>query len=459
MKRLVVAATALTALAFAGCSAKTNPVIAPSSSSAALQSTLYWNDGDGPGEYWFEYRPSTNNGWTQTQHQLFGVAHCASNPCSTTYPKTVNDLIGGKEYLYRICGWTTLANGSRSANVCFDKEGAANGSNYTSFFAVDCAKYASTSGSDTTGDGTFSNPYASVQKLADSLSSGQVGCLRGGTYNFDTTYITTPGITLAPWGSVTVNLNGVIKVKPAGAGSTIEGLHLDYANSTSGHGGSPDIYADNVTLFGNEITSDHTGICVQVADYNNLGNPPSGVVIQQNLIHDCGALPANNHEHGIYVSEASGTTIKDNWIYGNADRGIQLYPDAQGSTITGNVIYGNGQGQNFSCDTVSCSKNNSVSGNIIADSSVSWNVYGNSQGASTGTGLGNTLNNNCLHAANSSPGYNSNGGVDVSDEPAFFTESGNVTAAPSFADPANGDFHLSAGDLCLAKYTGTMSLP
>ena len=38
------------------------------------------------------------------------------------------------------------------------------------------------------------------------------------------------------------------------------------------------------------------------------------------------------------------TIVRDNWIYDNTDRGIQLYPDADGSTITGNVIDSNGEG-------------------------------------------------------------------------------------------------------------------
>ena len=71
------------------------------------------------------------------------------------------------------------------------------------------------------------------------------------------------------------------------------------------------------------------------------------MVIEGNRIHDCGELPAANHDHGIYVGNAAGRSIRDNWIYDNADRGIQLYPDADRTAITGNVIDGNGQGVIF----------------------------------------------------------------------------------------------------------------
>ena len=68
------------------------------------------------------------------------------------------------------------------------------------------------------------------------------------------------------------------------------------------------------------------------------------MVIRRNRIHDCGELPSTNKNHGIYVSEAKRTMIRDNWIYDNADRGIQLYHDADRSRVIGNVIYHNGDG-------------------------------------------------------------------------------------------------------------------
>ncbi|HET9676756.1 MAG TPA: right-handed parallel beta-helix repeat-containing protein [Solirubrobacterales bacterium] len=322
---------------------------------------------------------------------------------------------------------------------------------------VSCAEFASPSGSDGSGDGSLANPYASPQKLADSLAAGQTGCLRAGTYEFSLLSVRSPNITLAPYGSDSATLRGPIKVLPSGAGSTIEGLTLDGVNSNLGctgtcGGGSPRIYADGVVLRDNEITDEHTGICVMVGSYYS-DPPPRGVVIEHNRIHDCGRLPAGNHDHGIYVSESRDAVIRDNWIYDNADRGIQLYPDAIGTTITGNVIYGNGEAQNFSCDASSCSKDNVVAGNIIADSVVRWNVYANSQGA-TPDGS-NVLRDNCLYASRS--GYTDNGGVDSA--PAFYSESANLVANPRFADPSRGDFVLDPASPCLAKYTGTMSLP
>jgi len=134
---------------------------------------------------------------------------------------------------------------------------------------VGCSKFASTSGSDSSGDGSFANPYATPQTLVASLSPGQTGCFRGGTYNFALTSVKTPNVTLTHYGSESVTLRGPIKVLPTGAGSIFEGLRLDGVNSAPGctgtcGGGSPRIYADNVVLRNDEITNEHTGICVMV---------------------------------------------------------------------------------------------------------------------------------------------------------------------------------------------------
>ncbi len=52
-------------------------------------------------------------------------------------------------------------------------------------------------------------------------------------------------------------------------------------------------------------------------------------MIKDNKIHDCGRLPRTNREHGIYLGKSRRATIRGNWLWNNADRGVQLYPDAQ----------------------------------------------------------------------------------------------------------------------------------
>jgi parallel beta-helix repeat protein len=298
-----------------------------------------------------------------------------------------------------------------------------------------CDLYAATRGADSAGGGR-ARPFRTARRLVEALHSGQTGCFRAGTYGFAELSFTKPNLTLAPYDRETVTLRGTIQVQPGGAGTTIEGMKLDGAGGTSDIG--PRIYGDNVVLRGNEITNDHTAICVSVTNWYS-DPPPQGVVIEANRIHDCGELPSTNKQHGIYVAEAVGTVIRDNWIYDNADRGIQLYPNAQRSTITGNVIDGNGNGVVFSGAGGVTSNDNVVAGNVIANSRDGFNAYSGPGPTATG----NVLRNNCVWAGD---GDTSNGGIETPSR--NFTARSNIVVDPQYADGAAHDYTLSSESEC-----------
>ncbi len=239
-----------------------------------------------------------------------------------------------------------------------------------------------------------------------------------------------------------MTLKGTIQVKPGGAGSTIQGMKLDGAGGESVTG--PRINADNVVLLGNEITNDHTSICVSVSSFYSRP-PPRGVVIERNRIHDCGRLPATNKDHGIYVVDARNTVIRDNWIYDNADRGIQLYPDAQRTRIVGNVIDGNGEGIIFGGTGGVTSNHNLVKGNVITNSKLRWNV---SSGPTGPTATGNVVLQNCLWAGDSKPHYRSNGGILTPSR--NFTAKANTVVDPQYADRDAHDYAISSDSPCPA---------
>ena len=185
-----------------------------------------------------------------------------------------------------------------------------------------------------------------------------------------------------------------------------------------------------------------------------LTHPPRGVVIERNRIHDCGRLPATNHDHGIYIAHGRETVVRDNWIYDNADRGIQQYPDTQRSVITGNVIDSNGQGVNFGGDdsNTNCSNNNIVQGNVITYSRLRWNAYSGAQGRDC---TGNLVRNNCVQARRGD--YAAAGGIEPGSR--SFEAAANLVAKPRYVTAATGDYRLQPDSACLAKYTGTMAAP
>ncbi len=311
-----------------------------------------------------------------------------------------------------------------------------------------CDRFAAPSGSDG-GSGSLLTPYRTPEKLADSLSRGQTGCFRAGTYRFSELAVDRANITLAPYESEAVTLRGSIKVRPSGRGSTIRGMKLDGRGGESPIG--PRIYANRFVLSGNEITNGHTSICVQISRYYS-GPAPRRVVIKRNRIHDCGELPSNNKNHGIYVSEAKNTVIRDNWIYDNADRGIQLYHDADRSRVTGNVIYHNGDGMVINGEGSSVSEHNVIKGNIIARSYRGYNVYSGDNGP---VGRHNVLRKNCVWAGKGGSPYHRRGGVMA---PARnYKARRNVVARPRFANAKSGNLRLKGGGRCVARYRGTMS--
>ena len=305
---------------------------------------------------------------------------------------------------------------------------------------VSCDRYAATTGSDAAA-GSAAAPFRTAQHLLDSLSPGQTGCLASATYSEDlrVNHGGSQGaplrLTSAPGQRATVV--GRLYV-PAGSNDVVlADLNLNGANASNLP--SPTVDADRVTLTGDDITDAHTGICLAIGSLD--WGTAHDVVVDGNRIHDCGRLPygSTNHDHGIYVESARGLVITNNYIYDNADRGIQLYPDAQGTTITNNVIDGNGEGIIFSGDSGLASSNNVASRNVISNSRVrtnveSWWPSGNP------IGTGNVASSNCLWN-----GAQGNVGDQVG-----FTATGNSVANPLFADRDGKNFSVPAGTPCAA---------
>jgi parallel beta-helix repeat protein len=230
------------------------------------------------------------------------------------------------------------------------------------------------------------NPVSFVR----SIPAGRTGCLREGTRHASGwVRFSRPNVTLRSLPGQRAKLVGRIWIARGANGVTIRGLRLNGHNKERLP--SPTVNANNVSFKGNGITNNHTATCFILG--NRKYGRARGTLIENNRIHDCGKLPATNHQHGIYVAYARGTVIRGNTIYDNADRGVQLYPDADRSLITGNSIYGNGQGIIFAGDGIHTSQNNLVSGNVIKNSRLRFNVESSWSGQ---IGTGNMVRGNCI---------------------------------------------------------------
>ena len=283
-----------------------------------------------------------------------------------------------------------------------------------------------------------------VQRLVDSLQPGQVGCLRQGTYrgSVNIRRAGRPGrpMTLRPRPHARARVVGPLIVSRRATDWIVRGLYLDGVNRDSDP--SPIVNGRRIRFVDNDVTNDHTSICFA------LGNPRFGVArdvtIQRNRIHDCGELPPTNLQQGVYVALARNTRVVGNWIYENADQGIQLYPDARGSYVAGNVIDGNGEGIIFGGAARVAASDNLVQGNVISNSRVRSNVEFHFDGP---IGQGNVLRRNCVGGGVRDEG---NGGIL---EPQIgFRALRNLVALPTFRGP--GDYRLARGSACRTVFRG-----
>jgi Right handed beta helix region len=295
-----------------------------------------------------------------------------------------------------------------------------------------CDRVASPLGSNS-NSGTAAKPYATVEKLAGSLRPGQVGCLRAGVYPRDVkvsrggTVSAPTTITSFPGERATVV--GRFRVSDEASNVIVRQLELDGLNDDVLP--SPTVNGDNVVFRDNDVTNRNTTICFLLGS-DEYGRA-RGTVIERNRIHNCGHLPPTNHHHAIYVEAADGTRITDNWIYDNADRGVQLFPDAQGTYVARNVIDGNGEGVLFSRD----SANNVVERNVLSNPLVRYNLESFEL-----TGSGNVARLNCLwsrrHWGNA--GIQLDIGIPVPN---------NLVTDPGYVNRELKDFRLLPGSPCV----------
>jgi hypothetical protein len=322
--------------------------------------------------------------------------------------------------------------------------------------SASCDLVAATNGNDSAA-GSAATPFRSAQKLADSLGPGQTGCLRAGTYSGNVK-VTRSGAAGAPlvitsYPGERANLVGKLWIVEGADFVTVASLDLDGRNAANLP--SPAVNGDDVTFFDDDVTNGNTAICF------DLGATTYGranrTTIEHNRIHNCGELPATNLDHGIYVEHATGARIIDNVIYDNADRGVQLYPDAQSTYVARNVIDGNGEGVLIAGGAEDygpqVSSDNVIEHNVITNSSQRNNVESH-WGAGI-VGERNVVRQNCIF-----------GGAFAAQNQGLAPEHGysahdNLMADPGFVNRAGKDFGLRRDSPCrdLVNYRAPVDRP
>ena len=292
-------------------------------------------------------------------------------------------------------------------------------------------------------------PGDSVQRMARSLRPGQTGCLRGGVYRGNVA-IRRGGqagrpIAIRSLAGERATILGRLVIHRRAHHVMLSRLVLDGRNPRRLP--SPSVAGDDAVFDGVEVTNRHTSICFTVGGPAGVG-VAERTVIRRSRIHNCGRYPANNHEHGIYLARSRDARILGSWIQGNADRGIQLYPDAQRTVIRGNVVDNNGQGISFGGEGRLSSGGTLVEGNVITNSLLRGNVE-SFYPAGVATGVGNVVRGNCI-AGGVRDGPS--GGADVSN--GGFELLDNLAARPRYRNRLRGDLRFSDSHPCAGLFAG-----
>jgi parallel beta-helix repeat protein len=224
-----------------------------------------------------------------------------------------------------------------------------------------CSLYASSAGSDASS-GSSSAPLQTAAALIKHLQAGQTGCLDSGQ--------TFEGFSLHSGDShgsegAPVTITSTNPEEPAIiSGRVSTGTGADWLTFTrlrftfNGTGvPSPTVGSNHTSWTYDDISAPHT-ICFNLV--NGSWGVAENTLIEHDRVHNCGSLerfvcnentssceaPPNDgfFIHGVYVGGARSTTIRNNYIYENADRGVQVRSGSNGVLIEHNIIDGNGEG-------------------------------------------------------------------------------------------------------------------
>jgi hypothetical protein len=233
-------------------------------------------------------------------------------------------------------------------------------------------------GNDSTGTGSASAPYATLQQAADVVQAGDTVDVEAGSYagfimgwnapqsgtaSAPITFQAAPGTAA---GSVIINSRNYetpdgIDVEAGCNYLNIIGFTIENSDGSMTRAGIRIAQSNDVNIENDNVSgAGDWEIYTSFSDYD---------LIENNVAAD------SPDQHGIYVANSADyDQILDNTVYGNVGSGIQLNGDlSQGGTgicsndvVEGNVIYNNGSdgGASINLDGV---QNSTIEDNLIYD--------------------------------------------------------------------------------------------
>jgi hypothetical protein len=315
---------------------------------------------------------------------------------------------------------------------------------------VHCDLIASPSGSDDSGNGSSQRPFASIDKLDASLTSGQTGCLRGGRYGstsswhrIDNDGTSSSRITITSYPGETATVVGYVDLE--GSYTTVSHLRIDGSNTLfKRHPAGIDCrngVSQPLVIGGHDDVLEYDDYFQSIPSLrgNGIGvgfwGDGDDTIIRFDKIHDVGQCMA--YDQLIYLSHGNNVQIYGNWIWNDPHgRGVQLYPSPTNARIFGNVIDHAGVGFGIGDERGESASGNHIFDNIITNStglpweSLAGTAINTYWGGTPGTG--NTFTDN--------DSYHNPGGIGA---PPRVATSGNTTANPHLLNATRHDYRLA----------------
>jgi hypothetical protein len=313
----------------------------------------------------------------------------------------------------------------------------------------DCNRFATPSGSDRLGRGTWSRPFRSVRRLDRALEPGQTGCLMPGRYGSIHTWhlLATDGspsepITIRSYPGTVATVVGYVDVE--GSYTTLSHLNIDgsnvFYNQERPGTGCPYPVSQPLVIAGRGDIVEYDNYYQSVPSLrgNGIGigfwGNADDTVIRYDKIHDVGQCQA--YDHLIYVSHGNNVQIYDNWLWNDPHgRGVQLYPAPTNARVFKNVIDQAGEGFAIGNEAGETVAGNQIYDNIVSRATgLRWETIpgmciNDSYGGSPGTG--NVFaHNDC---------YRDPGGIARVTAIRMY---GNTTVNPRFVNAARHDYAL-----------------
>jgi hypothetical protein len=327
----------------------------------------------------------------------------------------------------------------------------------------------STTGSDSTGDGSIQHPWSTIGKAAASVSLGDSGTVvhvEPGTYTtvVDNTSSGRPGAYLTfladttpdrPWSVKIVTGGGSSDFPFRNDGSYVRIIGFDVTSTGKASEGILSFGHNNI-IQGNQVFGVNPGCTSHGGD--GIGDDESAAnnAFIGNVVHNIGGYPksqACQYVHGIYPSGA-GDIVQNNIAYQNAGSGILFNHNSVGATIANNLSFANG---NHGISISSGGGNGDgfvITNNIVRDNAMfGINVHSDANGAD------NQYRDNLFYG-NKKGDY----GLDNSRTTPPWTppnSSGTLDTDPLLVDyqaNGSGDYRLTAASPCVDAGT-TLGAP